>query len=101
MFGVRLKCTKLSGFSLVITRSPLPPELEMILATDVKNDPEDEEVIETEYKEENTAEHIDSKKDDQKLNALKEKIMRLKRKVLLWRKFLQLLEAWCWLTGRR
>ena len=49
-------------------------ELEMILATDVKIDRDVEEVIQTEVKEENTAENIDSKKDDRKLIVLKEKI---------------------------
>ena len=49
-------------------------ELEMILATDVKIDRDVEEVIQTEVKEENAAENIDSKKDDRKLIVLKEKI---------------------------
>ena len=72
-------------------------ELEMILATDVKIDRDVEEVIQTEVKEENTAENIDSKKDDRKLIVLKEKIKsvgkEIKRKVLLWRKFLHLLKV--------
>ena len=37
-------------------------ELEMILDMEVKIDPDEEVVIETEFKEENTTEHIDSRK---------------------------------------
>ena len=48
----------------------------MILAMDVKIDSDEEEVIETEFKEKHTAEYIDSKKDDPKLNALMEKMPR-------------------------
>ena len=56
-------------------------ELEMIVRTDVKIDSVKEEVIETEFKEENTAEHIDSKKDDPKRNALKEKIKSVEKEI--------------------
>ena len=53
----------------------------MILATDVKMDPDEQEVIESDFKEENTADHIDSKKDDLKLNALKEKIKIVEKEI--------------------
>ena len=55
-------------------------ELEMIVGTDVKIDSVEEEVIETKFKEENTAEHIHSKKYE-KLNALKEKIKSVEKEI--------------------